>query len=293
MPSLHIFHDFLKLPHRRYQYLSEENIGALIRHTPLNHDRICGRNAPALSEKSYKGVHMITIRTACSDDIGSIVALEQHVWGKLGIPALTRNEIADWYEDQSPFFLVAVHEGMIRGYYFGKRVHFSMNEIDNFTDPHLATGKGFSRHTHAASGNSMYGISLLSTLQGAGRSLHTAIHDRLEELQIRYSIGFSRLSGFSEYLNNIGFRSSLPTDMNDAALWYAHAQAKKLGMRPWPHYPSRQLLELPYPNYVDPVLAFHVRGTTFGLAGIMRDYIVHDSQSRNYGAFIVSEFPHR
>jgi hypothetical protein len=239
-------------------------------------------------------MNMIQVRIARKNDLEALADLEQEIWRPLGTPILSKDELRSWLEEKSPFFLVAEYEGNVCGYYFGRRVTFSLRETCKFLDPDLVTGRGWSQHSHDSSGNSMYGISMISSVRGAGGALHSKMNELLHEYHIEYSIGFSRLPGFDAFAKEVEemYEGNPPCNMDETALSYVWENALALKMKCWPHCPKGPGVIVPELRAPDPVLAFHVRGANYGLAGILPKYIVPDPQSRDYGAFIVSQYPH-
>ncbi|HEY0011209.1 MAG TPA: hypothetical protein VGB97_04895 [Candidatus Paceibacterota bacterium] len=231
-----------------------------------------------------------TIRRARRDDLDALALLEQKSWTRRGTPVLSKTDLAHWYAEGSPFFLVAEQGAAICGYYFGRQVHFSPDEAADFLDRGKLTDKGFSVHAHDLFGDSVYGINVTATVPGAGIALNRAVHELLEEMRMKYFLGYTRLSSFGSFLRRLPNEANERED--DLALWYACESARLLGMRVWPQAPEHPALGLPALRRPDPVLAFHVRDTRLGLFAIVRDYMT-DPASRNYGAFIVSEYPHR
>jgi hypothetical protein len=236
------------------------------------------------------------VRHVERDDIPALARLETAVWTGLGTPILTETELSNWLDEGSPFFLIAESDGVPCGYYFGRRVRFSIERHGSFFDPRLMTGHGWSAHAHDPAGNCLYGINIASIKRGSGRVLYEAVHDLLDVMGLDYSVGITRLSGLDAYLSGIERTNdgALPYPEDAIALWYAHESARLLGLRSWSECQAKPELEgLPELTEPDPVLAFHVRGTTFGTLGILSGYIVPDPESRDYGAMIVSAFPHR
>jgi hypothetical protein len=128
----------------------------------------------------------------------------------------------------------------------------------------------------------------LSDVRGAGRALYEAVHVLKEQMRIRYSIAFTRLTGLSAFLDE-----TEPVAPIDAmALWYAHESARLLGLRTWKECMPAPALPLASLLKPDAMLAFHTKGTRFCLLGILANYMP-DPASRDYGALIFSEFPHR
>ncbi len=238
----------------------------------------------------------IQVRNVERKDLATLAQLETAVWTGLGTPILTESVLTEWFDDGSPFFFIAELDGVPCGYYFGRRIRFSMEEHRAFFNPALMTGQGWSAHPHVPDGNCLYGINIVSTIRGSGRALYQAVHDLLEVMGLDYSVGITRLSGLDAYLSGIEARNGgiLPYEQDAIALWYAHESAERLGLRSWSECQAKPELEgLPALENPDPVLAFHVQGTTFGILGILPGYIVPDPESRDYGATIVSAFPHR
>lgn len=239
---------------------------------------------------------LIEIRHVERTDLDALAELETAVWTDLGTPILTKEDLTAWFEEGSPFFFIAESDGVPCGYYFGRRVRFRLEEHGAFFDPALMTGHGWSAHAHDPSGNCLYGINIVSTKRGTGRVLYDAVHDLLEVMGLDYSVGITRLSGLDAYLSGIerADGGTLPYPEDKIALWYAHESARMLGLRSWNECQAKpELKGLPELKEPDPVLAFHVRGTTFGILGILPGYIVPDPESRDYGAMILSSFPHR
>jgi len=227
----------------------------------------------------------ITVRPVQRCDLEALVKIEVRAWKRRGIPALKLEELEAWCGERSPLFLVAESEGELCGYYFGRLIRFSLKDANSFLEP-AKTGWEWDRHPHEPGANSAYGICVASTVLGAGSALNVAVHDLLALHRIRYFIGISRLAGLDRFMQKIENGS------DEAALWYAHASAILLDMPVWSVCPPMPKLSWSLPRRPDPVLAFHVAGTAFGLVGVLPNYMP-DPASRNYGAVILSEFPHR
>lgn len=238
-------------------------------------------------------MNSITTRSVRVTDLDALAALEVAVWKRHGTPILTREDLLAWYEEESPYFLVAEKDGEICGYYFGRQVSFSPKRLDEFLDPAHITGKGFSAHVHDPLQDTFYGISVVATVPGVGALLNEQIHQLLETMGMQYFVGFTRLSCFRAYVERVQkkYGGQLPYALDDIALWYAHESAALLSMRVWKEAHPKPSLILPPLRRPDPVLAFHVRGTTFGLLAILPNYMP-DPASMNYGAFIASSYPH-
>ncbi|HEX2792773.1 MAG TPA: hypothetical protein VHO23_03605 [Candidatus Paceibacterota bacterium] len=236
----------------------------------------------------------LTVRNAASHDIEQLIAIEAAAWHGSGAPLLAREQFADWLEERSPYFLVAEKEGAACAYYFGRLIAFAPERIEAFLDPALVTGNGWSAHRANPFGNAVYGISVASVARGAGRALMDAVHERLRRDRVRYFLGFTRMTGLDAYLQGLERAGAgrLPAPEASVALWYAHENARLLGLRAWREGAARPALDLAPLRVPDPVIAFHVRGSTAGLMAVLPGYMP-DRASRNYGALFVSERPHR
>lgn len=235
----------------------------------------------------------IVTRPVDERDLDALAVLETRIWKRRQTPILSREELEEWYSERSPYFIVAEGSEGICGYYFGRQIAFSPDRLDAFLDPTLVTGRGLSDHPHDPSQDSVYGISVAASVPGAGALLNDAVHELLEVMGIRYFVGFTRLSRLDAYLQTIEKQGPLPYDQHQIARWYAQESARLLTMPRWEQAePVPVLAGLPSVRRPDPVLAFHVRGTTFGLLAVLPGYM-HDPASRNYGACIVSGYPHR
>lgn len=236
----------------------------------------------------------ITVRSVRASDLDALAELEMSAWKRHGTPILSREDLATWYAEESPYFLVAEDATGICGYYFGRQIDFSPARLDEFLDPARVTGKGMSDHPHDPYGDSVYGISVVSKTPGAGTLLNEYIHQLLEVMGIRHFVGFTRLSKFSAYVERVTsmYQNESRHSLDDIALWYAHESSALLDMRQWKEALPKPTLSLPPLRRPDPVLAFHVRGTNFGLLTILPNYMP-DPASMNYGALIASSYPHR
>ncbi len=237
----------------------------------------------------------ITVRSAGASDMDALAALEQRVWSRRrGTPILTREELQEWYEEGSPYFLVAETDAGVCGYYFGRQIAFSPLQAEEFLSPAQATGRGYSAHAHVPGEDSVYGISVAAESPGAGMRLQDEFYRLLEVMGIQYFVGFTRLSTLDRYCKRIERANggALPYPEEAVALWYVYDSARLLDMQAWPSTPPCPPLALPPLSRPDPVLAFHVRGTAFRLLGLLPNYMP-DAASRNYGACIASSAPHR
>lgn len=234
----------------------------------------------------------IIVRPVRNTDLPVLARLEDAAWKRHGIPALTLPDLSAWYEEYSPLFLVAESEGKISGYYFGRIIRFALEDAHTFLTPvECAGGWEWGRHPHDPNADSAYGICVVSVVPGAGIALNNVVQDILCKRRIRYFVGVSRLSRFDRFFKTAQISGSDQTEY-DSALWYVHESASLLSMPVWTQCAPKPCVMLPKLRRPDPVLAFHVRGTSFGLLGVLPNYMP-DAASRNYGAVILSEFPHR
>jgi len=238
-------------------------------------------------------MQQVIIRSVQESDINALAALEARVWQRHNTPILSQDELYEWYSEKSPYFLVAEYEGTVCGYYFGRQIAFAPDRIDAFLNPSQVSGKGYSLHRHDPAHDSVYGISVASEVPGVGGQLNAAVHQLLEVMGIRYFVGFTRLSRLRAYVEKVETLHGgvLPYSLNDLVLWYAHESAELLRMPVWKEAKPKPTLSLPRLRRPDPVLAFHVRGTNFGLLTVLPNYMP-DPASKNYGAFIASAAPH-
>lgn len=231
----------------------------------------------------------INVREVQECDLDAVTALEAAVWSPLGTPVLDRDQIGAWYEKRSPFFLIAEEAGVPCGYYFGQLVGFSLDECADFFRP--GQGTLWEPRAHDPSGTSLFGINIVSRVQGTGGALYARVRSQCEDFGLAYSVGVSRLAGLAAYMEE--HAAAALYDPGEVALWYALESAELLGMRTWDVCPEKPHLTLPRVRTPDPVLRCHAKGGHFGITGLYPKYIEPDPESRDYGVCIVSAFPHR
>lgn len=231
----------------------------------------------------------IFVRPVREEDLSVIVAMEERTWPSMGADPLSRKTLTAWYLEKSPFFLIAECSGTPCGFYFGRMITLTEETALTFLDQTLMSSGGIHQYPYAKHGNSVYGITMLSTVKGAGRALYTAVWKRKKALCIKYSIGISRLSDFRNFAMML---NAAKVSLDDIALWYATSSARQLGLRMWP---SCKAVQEWLPTHTlqkpDRMLAFHTYGTSFGLLGVLPGFMT-DPESMNYGAVILSEHPH-
>jgi hypothetical protein len=234
-----------------------------------------------------------TIRDVRYSDLPILAAIERQRWTREKTPILSLKTLEEWYGYKSPFFLVADSGNSIDGFYYGMQVSFSLEHIEAFTSTDARTNQGYTTHVHNPSGNSVYGVTIATTAPEAGVSLNVEVHRRLHEMRAAYFIGFSRLVHLNKYFQSIEayHDGKMPYPEQEIAFWYAYQTMKLLGARVWEEHALVPELHLPLPRRPDTVLKFHVQNTRIGLLRVVSDYM-HDPKSRNYGAFIASDWPH-
>ena len=233
---------------------------------------------------------LIRIRPVCKNDIDSLAELESLVWTPLHSTPLTWDMLAAWYAEHSPFFLVAEYEKTICGFYFGRTIDLSPVTALKFLDSRAMYAGGFHSYPRDPKGRSLYGITMLSVVPKAGKALYEAVWQLKREQHVLYSVGISRLPGLREYVKK---HHTAQEDEKNIALWYAVESTRLLRVRLWP---TCELVQEPN-SYMrlsapDRMLAFHTYGTSFGLLGILPEFMT-DPASLNYGAVILSEYPHK
>jgi hypothetical protein len=235
---------------------------------------------------------VFAIREAAECDIPALTALELAVWEPLGMRPMSSEDLQRWYEANSPFFLVAERDDLIVGYYFGQYNDFDLDRIDEYTKIDMITGKGYINLAHDPCGDSLYGISIVSTARGAGSALYEIVRERLESLKKKYYFGFCRLAKLKEYLDTLPpeFRLYAESQNADAiALWYAHECIQLIGGKIWGICTPKPEFALPHPP-IDPVLLHHARSCAgqFGLVRVVPRFM-DDRESKGYVAFLVYE----
>lgn len=238
----------------------------------------------------------ITVRHVEERDLDSLVELDYEVWKALHTPLMSREDLASWLAEDSPFFLLAEDGDGPLAYAFSRRMDFTFDRasIDAFLDPSLITGKGMTAWPHSARGNTGYGICVASLQPGAAGAIVKHQHKLVEEFGLPYFIGYSRLAGLDAYAKEVeaSHGGALPCSLEDLALWYAHESARLLEMQEWDEVRRKPDLDLAPLSVPDPVLRFHVRYTRYGVLDIQPGYM-EDPASRGYAVFMASKYPHR
>lgn len=241
-------------------------------------------------------MHDLTIRAVTDEDLDGLAALDQFIWSTLGTPVLSRDDLAAWHAERSPYFLLAEDADGICAYTFSHTIGFSYTEdgIRAFLDPSRITGKGMSDHPHDPRSLSVYGITVSSRRKGVGPALSAARHALLAKHEAPYYIGFSRIPGFARFVERVREENEgeRTRPLDELALWYAHENARLLRMRTWELARPKPTLALDPLEEPDSVLAFHARYSRYGILDIQRGYM-QDPASLGYGVCIMSGRPHR
>ncbi|MEM7247673.1 MAG: hypothetical protein AAF533_20215 [Acidobacteriota bacterium] len=228
----------------------------------------------------------ITIRCVTLRDLDALADIDRKLWTRNGIDGFTRTHHRAWLEVNPEWFLLAECRGSIVGYTYNQLVHFDPDDLSSYTSCDGATDQSFTRRTHDPRGNGLYGITIGSTMRGAGRALNEALYDKMREVSLRYHLGAPRLPGFGSYMerveNEVGGRATLDFE-RECALFYAHRCVRLAGARTWPVCPPELRLDLPDVTQPDPVLNWHLWRPEVGLLGVRASYF-RDPPSRNYSA---------
>ena len=233
----------------------------------------------------------ITARQARAEDVAAIVALEKTVFGPLGTACYGEEYVRAWLEVHPAGLTVAERDGRVVGYQYSQIVDFAFDRLDEFATYDKATDGGYTKRSHCPGGNCLHCVSLCSIEVGAGRALSENAYDLTVRLKLKYTLSQTRLPGLDGYLSGLedqGVKIPKGFTLNDVALWYALETVRMSGALIWPCLDRRPMLALPSPAKPDPVLSKHLKFPGAGLAGVLPDYM-HDPQSRDYAALLVSE----
>lgn len=230
-------------------------------------------------------VDKIEIRNARTEDISEVVAVEEEVWQGLGTDILGREHFEAWLEVNPIGFWVAVFEGKVVGYTYSFMQNWTFGDMSCFRSSSCDTDDGFTRKTHDPKGNSIYGYSIGSTMRGAGRKLVNATLTLAKETNKEYYFGFSRISKFSEFMDNLeksGRLGPISAEKEcELALWYAIECARIDKSIVWEDLVQKPKLDLPPLAESDPILRKHIKYPGMGVGGIIPGYM-QDPKSRDY-----------
>lgn len=249
-----------------------------------------------MKSKTTVSLMGMTVRLARRRDLLELVELEQLVWLGTGVPTYVLAHFCTWLKINPACFLVAEYQGKIVGYSYQQRINFSLADVSKFVSHEEATDCGYTLKTHLDSGNSFYGVSIVSVKVGAGIILDREMYKLGQRLGLRYYLGFPRLAGFDRYMRGLERNwqwDALTKELEaEIALWYAIKCVEMAGGKIWSVCPPALARPLywPKPSRPDPVLNWHLKNKEFGLAGVVSNYLP-DLSSRNYAAFNIFEFP--
>ena len=229
------------------------------------------------------------VRPVMKKDLPALSALESQRWGREGTDILSTEDVANWYREHSPFFLVATIQDVLVGYHYGVQVEFKMTAVDDFVATSIYSDSKYTSRPHEPKGNCVYVDTVVAKSSQAGAAISREVDRLLIEKKMEYLLGFSRLACLDRYLKNIELANNgtLPCSEEDAALWYAQKSMEMLGGKIWSECTKKSGMNLPVPRRPDPILKFHIQGRQLKLLRVIKNYMT-DPKSRGYAALIVS-----
>lgn len=230
-----------------------------------------------------------TIRTATPADVPLLVALDRAKFGDAGMAVYGEEHFRCWLEINPSGLLVATHAGRVVGYRYSQYLDFDLEQIAGLTTNAAFTDDGFSRATHRASGDSINGMSVCSSMPGAGRALFEVIFEQLRREGRRYYFGFARIPGFAAYCERLGDEASR-IERRQLATWYALACARRVGGLVHEGVADAGGVRLRDPDVPDPVLCKYLKHSGFGIAAVLPDWI-EDPASLNVGVMVLYKNP--
>ncbi|PRQ06960.1 hypothetical protein ENSA7_33840 [Enhygromyxa salina] len=230
-----------------------------------------------------------TIRTATAADVPALAALDRARFGPSGMEVYGEEHFRCWLEVNPCGLLVASHAGGIVGYRYSQYLDFDLGDIAGLTCNAAFTDRGFTRRTHQAGGNSINGVSVCSSMPGAGRALFEVIFEQLRREGRRYYFGFARIPGFAAYRERLGAAAS-QLDHERLATWYALCCARRVGGLVHDGVAYAGTVRPPEPEVPDPVLSKYLKHPKFGVAAVLPDWI-EDPASLNVGVMVLYENP--
>lgn len=230
-----------------------------------------------------------TIRTATAADVPVLAAMDRARFGSQGMETYGEEHFRCWLDVNPSGLLVASHAGSVVGYRYSQYLDFDRGDIAGLTNNDAFTDRGFSRRTHRDAGNSINGMSVCSTLPGAGRALFEVIFEQLRREGRRYYFGFARIPGFAAYRERLGAEASR-VDPKQLATWYAIGCARRVGGLVHDGVVYTGDLRLPEPEAPDPVLSKMLRHPGFGVAAVLPDWL-EDPASLNVCVMVLYENP--
>lgn len=158
-----------------------------------------------------------TVRRLTDRDIDPLLALEERVWGSLGIERVPRETLAAWAE-RGILFGCFKNDNLL-GYTYAERINFSL--LPPYSTELVAALHEYKEVRNSASGNALHGVSMVSTGMGAGSLLLDTLISLARSEGLSYFVSLARLSGLSRFVadnrETLG-RFDLPT----TALLYAY-----------------------------------------------------------------------
>lgn len=236
-------------------------------------------------------VSEFTIRPATDEDVPRLAELDRIKFGGTGMDVYDESYFTCWRRVNPEGLLVAEHDGSVVGYRYSQYVDFALEDIPYLTTNDAFTDSGHTQRTHKPTGNCINGVSVCSSVRGAGRVLFEVIFKQLLQQGRRYYFGFSRIPGFNEYIQGIR-GAGINTDHvseQDMATWYAFACAQRVNGLVHDHVPP-PVVRLPAPDKPDPVLSKYLHHKGFGVAAILPNWI-KDPASRDFGVMVLFKNP--
>lgn len=217
--------------------------------------------------------------------MNAIVALEEASYAANGMQCYGTDHVAAWLEVNPAGLFVAEHGGNVVGYTCTQTIHFEPGRAHAMKTHDIATDCGYIRRTHRPDGNSIYGLSICSSVPGASREMFRHICAYARENGKAYYMGFSRIPGFDKYAKIVeddALAAGNGVSQDDLALWYAHACIDMVGGGMHDVFPPRPRLSLPVPEDPDPVFCKYLKVPGMWTAALVPGYM-QDPESRDYG----------
>jgi hypothetical protein len=164
---------------------------------------------------------IITVRQGRIEDYPSLLASERKAWAGSEVTLITFEQFKTWLEVFPSGLLLAEHQGEICGHHFSQICRFDLHDVRDNRSWDTITDRGFCRTTHDPAGNVLYGVSLSSSVRGAGRMVLTHAIRQASDLKLDYYIGACRMPGLAMYA------TSLNLPMDEVVASYVEAVAKQ------------------------------------------------------------------
>lgn len=228
------------------------------------------------------------VRKLNEGDLGALLALEEEVWGSLGIERVSEDVLRAW--SANGLLLGCMRDDRLLGYAYGERISFS--HIPPYSAELVQTLGEYKAVRHSPGGNALHGVSMVSTGLGTGSLLLDSMLSYVRQEGLCYFVSLARLSGLARFVSDhpeVLSAFDLPT----VALLYAHQVVSRID--PALIGPPLQLLTMPalFPEVArrDGVLGRFVRigKELWGVA----ETSFEDPESLNYSALLVLSFTER